>query len=376
VTPPLHCRETIASVRQIRVPLVVWGCAAAAILIAAAVFGYDPFDSSTWSRWDSGLYEDIARNGYEVFPCDDPGTWCGDAAWLPAYPWIFGGLHQLGLPFRGTAVVVSWLFAAGTVVLLWRTFLGRGTSRAALAGLFYAAFAPGIIYHYAVFPLSMLAFFTVACLWLTYSERHVYAGLAGAVAALTYPAGVLLAPITALWLLARRSVPLTERLVQAATTSGLTLLGFWVLLLDQQLETGHWNAFFLVQEKYEVLHGSSIPFVTTWRIVRGLAHPDSGIGLVISLQTALVTIVLAIVVVRAIQLRQRLESEDSLVLIWALTSWVMIFQAFSIYRGQAVLLPVAILVARLPSKLAWTLAGAAVVIAVWLERYFLDNTLI
>lgn len=364
--------------RQVRVPLFVWGCAAATILITAAALGYDPLDSSTWSRWDSGNYENIARDGYEVFRCEDePDKWCGDVAWFPAYPWIFGGLHHLGLPFRGTAVVVSWLFAAGTLVLLWSTFLRRDTTRAVPAGLFFAAFAPGIIYHYAVFPLSMLAFFTVACLWLVYRGRYVHAGIAGAVAALTYPAGVLLAPITALWLVARRSVPLTEQLVQAAITSGLTLVGFWILVLDQQLETGHWNAFFLVQEKYEALHGSQNPFVTTWNVVRGgIEHPGSGIGLVVALQTALVTVVLALVVVRAIRERQRLDSADSLVLIWALTTWVMLFQAFSIYRGQAALLPVAVLVARLPTKLAWPLAAAAAVIAVWLERYFLDGTLI
>lgn len=363
--------------RQFRVPLLVWGCAAAVVLITAAVMGYNPVESSTWSRWDSGNYENIARDGYEVFPCEEePDKWCGDAAWFPAYPWVVGGLHYVGLPLRGTAVVVSWLFTAGTIVLLWATFLDRRLGSAVLAGLFFAAFAPGVIYHYAVFPLSMLVFFTVACLWLTSRERYVYAGIAGCVAALTYPAGVLLAPATALWLIARRSVPLTERLLQAATTSGLTLLGFWIFVLDQRLETGHWDAFFLIQEKYESLHGSENPFLMTWDVVRGMAHPGSGLGLVIALQTALVTLVLALALARAIIVRQPFASADSLLLIWALATWVMLFQAFSFYRGQAALLPVAVLVARLPSRLAWPLAAAAGVIAVWLERYFLDSTLI
>jgi hypothetical protein len=356
----------------------VWACAAAAMVITAAALGYDPLTSSTWSRWDSGNYEDIARDGYDLFPCtDEPGTWCGDAAWFPAYPWIFGGLHRLGLPLQGTAVVVSWLFAAGTIVLLWTTFLGRRTASAVLAALFFAAFAPGVVYDYAVFPLSMLAFFTVACLWLAYRGRHVLAGVAGAVAALTYPAGVLLAPVTAIWLLARRSVPLTERLVQAAMTSGLTLVGFWVLVVDQHFETGHWNAFFLVEKKYEPLHGSGNPFVATWNILRGgVEHPGSGIGLVVTLQTALVTLVLALVLVRAILVRQPVGSADSLLLVWALATWALLFQAFSFYRGQAALLPVAVLVARLPAKVAWPLAAAAAVVAVWLERYFLDSSLI
>src|SRR4029453_743902 len=112
-----------AAQRDVRVPLLVALAALVCVVIVAAALGHSPWDSSTWARWDSGLYEDIARNGYEVFPCEEePDKWCGDAAWFPAYPWLIGGLHQLGLPLRGTAVVVSWLFAAGTIVLLWATF--------------------------------------------------------------------------------------------------------------------------------------------------------------------------------------------------------------------------------------------------------------
>jgi Gpi18-like mannosyltransferase len=186
------------------------------VVTVAAVLGYNPLDSSTWSRWDSGLYEDIARDGYALLPCEEePQKWCGDAGWFPLYSWVVGVLHQLGLPLRGTAVVVSWLFAGATIVLLWATFLERRTGAAAAAALFYAAFSPGQIYHYAVFPLSLLAFATVACLWLLYRERAVAAGVAGAVAALSYPAGVLLVPVCVVWLVTQTSHPLGERLRRA-----------------------------------------------------------------------------------------------------------------------------------------------------------------
>ena len=69
----------------IRMPLLVWGCAAATVAVVAAVLGYSPWDSATWSRWDSGLYEDIARDGYDLFRCEEePTKWCGDAGWFPA----------------------------------------------------------------------------------------------------------------------------------------------------------------------------------------------------------------------------------------------------------------------------------------------------
>ena len=372
-------RDATALLRHpARIPLLIWGCAALTVAIVAVVLGYTPWDSSTWSRWDSGLYEDIARDGYDLFPCEEePQKWCGDAGWFPAYSWLVGGLHQVGLPLRGNAVVVSWLFAAGTIVLLWATFLERRTGAAAVAALFYAAFAPGQIYHYAVFPLSMLAFTTVACLWLLYRGRYVVAGIAGAVAALSYPVGVLLVPISAVWLIAQRSAPMGERLRRVAITSGLIVAGLWILMIVQRIDTGHWDAFFLIQKKYEYLHGSQNPLVATWDIVRGgVQNLGDGITVVVALQTALVTIVLALVLGHAFRRRRSLGGADALLLLWALATWAVLNQAFSVQRGQAALLPLSVLVARLPSRLAWSLAVIAAAIAVWMEYYFLDGTLI
>ena len=363
--------------RDLLLPLLVSVGALAAVVVVAAGLGYNPFDSATWARWDSGLYEDIARDGYDLFPCEEePSKWCGDAAWFPGYPWLVGALHQLGLPLRGTAVLISWLFAAGTIIFSGRRSLNDARSRCC-SGLFYAAFAPGQIYYYAVFPLSLLTFSTVACLWLLYRECFLAAGIAGAVAALAYPVGVLLAPISAVWLIAQRGAPLGERLRRVALACGPILAGIWILMIVQRIDAGHWDAFFLIQENYEELHGSQNPFVGTWDIVRGGAENLSGgISVVIALQTAFVTVVLGLLFVFAFRRRRSLDRVDVLLLLWAVVTWAALFQAFSVQRGQAALLPLAVLVARLPSRIAWLLAVAAAAIAVWMETYFLSGTLI
>jgi hypothetical protein len=370
--PALH-RHPVA------LPLLVWACAAVSVALVAAVHGYPPWESSTWARWDSGLYEDVARDGYQLFPCEsEPDTWCGDAAWLPGYPWLFGSLHRLGLPLRGSGVVVSWVLAAGTIVLLWATFLERRAGSAVAAALLYAAFAPGQIYHYAVFPLSLLAFSTVACLWLLCRDRFVLAGIAGAVAALAYPVGVLLAPIAAAWLFLQRNLPLAERARRSAITGGLTLAGFGVFMLDQRLETGRWEAFFLVQEKYAPFRTSLDPLETTWSAIRtGFENAGDSPAFAVGVQATLVTTVLAVVLLHAFRRRRSLDRTDSLLLIWALATWALpLSQSVSIQRGEAALLPLAVLVGRLPPRLAWALAGASVVVAVLLEKYFLDGTIV
>jgi hypothetical protein len=362
----------------VAIPLLIGLAALLVVATTAEVKGFHPWHSATWSRWDSGLYEDIARDGYQLFPCADrPENWCGDAAWFPGYPWVFGGLHKLGLPLLGTGVVVAWFFALATIVLLWATFLEKRTDSAVLAALVYAAFVPGQIYNFAIFPLSMLAFSTVASLWFLYLGRVLLAGVAGAIAALTYPAGVILAPIAAIWLLTRRANPVGDRLVGAATVGGLTLLGFWIVVGDQALETGRWNAFFLVQEKYQRIKGSENPFVVTWDAISRAIEHSSGVVVVVGVQTALVTLVLLVVTARWIWNWRTRESADSMLLLWGAAAWALpLSQSWSIQRGQAVLLPMSVLVARLPPRVAWPLACAAIGIAVWMEWSFLDWTLI
>ena len=233
--------------------LAILGAAAATVFITCAASGFPVFDTATWARFDSGQYASIARHGYTLFHCPPPSAsdWCGNAGWFPAYPALAAVLSAVGIPLLTAALALSWLFTAATVALLWGTFLERRVSLAALGALAYAAFAPGMVYDWAIFPLSMLAFSTVAFLWLLIQGRWVAAGLAGAVAGLTYPVGALVALPAATWLLAGPAgSDMGERVRRATIVAGLSLSGPLLLVLVQWISLGHWNAYFLVQEKY------------------------------------------------------------------------------------------------------------------------------
>jgi hypothetical protein len=364
------------------VPLAVWALALTAVTTSAAVFGYAPFESGTWTRWDSGLYLDIAEHGYTLFPCPQPtfdqGTWCGNAGWFPAYPWLVGGLHWLGLPLRGTAVALSWICICATITLLW-TIFGRRASVATIGALLYAAFAPGQIYDYAVFPLSLLALATTTCLWLLSRDRVVAAGIAGAVAALAYPLGVLLVPVSAIWLLARRTLPLRARLRRIAWSSGLMLAGFTVLPIDQFFETGHWNAYILVQDHYR--HTLQNPFVAAWNSLQlhTLEHSSPfTLARAPAIQSVIVLVVLLAVAVSAAVRRNSLDRLETLVLLWAVATWLFpLTQAnLSQQRSQAALLPLALLARRLPPALLITLVIASIAVAIMMEKLFLHGVLV
>src|SRR3954468_9910273 len=128
------------AVREAWPAVCLWTAATVTVLVTCAASGYSPFSSPTWSRWDSGLYVDIAEHGYTLFRCAPPNgaDWCGNAGWFPAYPWLLRALTLVGLPLLQTAACVAWLFSAATIVLLRLTFL-RGRSRLTIVALAYAA---------------------------------------------------------------------------------------------------------------------------------------------------------------------------------------------------------------------------------------------
>jgi hypothetical protein len=352
-------------------PLLVWAVAAAGVLALAAVFGYSPFQGKTWSRYDSTHYKTIAQGGYDLHRCPrdykpDPGGWCGNAGWFPAYPWLVGALHRVGVPVRTGAVVVSFAFAGATLVLLWSTFFGRRRDLLVLAALVYAAWAPGQIYHYSIFPMSLLAFFTVAHLWLVQRRRYAPAGFAGLGAVLAYPLGVVVVPVAAIWLLWLR------RVRAALVTAGLAALGLVVLAVDQQIETGHWNAYLLVQRKYH--HHLQNPVAATYDQLRPLVEGSPFDPLdARAWQTLLVTTVVLAVTIRSLRTRT-----DGLIALWALATWMVPLSqsAIELPRSQAALLPVAALLPRLPRRLVFVFAALAVPIAVAMEKLFLDGRIV
>jgi hypothetical protein len=359
-------------------PLVLWALSAAAVLSACVWAGESPWEARPWTHGDSGLYLDIARHGYTLYRCG--ADWCGNAGWFPALPWLAAALHwATGLSLVAAGVGIAFAFHAATLVLLWLTFLGRRFTFGALGALAYAAFAPGLVFHESFFPLSLLAFFTLLHLWFLHRGRWVYAGLAGAAAALAYPVGIILALTSAVWLLVQR-LPLATRLRAVAAASGLTAAGLGVFLVDQRLELGRWNAYLLVQRKYghvleqpfaqlenalSILHHHS-PFAVTTIIP---VQKTFGITTVTADETILVAIVLACGLA-AIALRRSFDRFSLLLAIWAIGFWVIpqLQSEVQSYRIDAGLLPFALFLPRLPRPLVVLFVLLAVAVSVPLAR--------
>ena len=364
-------------------PFLAWLVATTVIVVTCIAEGWPPLDANrTWVRWDAALYLSIARGGYTLTPCG-PGLWCGNAGWFPGYPWLVGGLHLLALPLAPTGLAVAWLAWLATLVLVWRAFLSHRPLAEGVIPLAYAAFAPGLVYDYALFPLSLLSLCTVAALALMQRHRWLAAGLAAAIGTLAYPVGAALAPAAALWLLARRGVPLAERLRRVAACAGPSAVALALFTLDQQLETGHWDAYLLVQRKYG--HAIQDPFAVVAAAVGTLVHgsavqlaPGAPVHAIApALQTLLVAFVLTCILTELALHRHSATEIDALIAIWAVTAWLSSHAAANVstYRSEAALAPIALLLRRLPRPLAAVIAAGAVLLVVPMTRLYLSTLL-
>ncbi len=345
-------------------PLVVFLAVRWLLASAAASVGFDAWQAASWVRWDARHYMAIATTGYEYFSCarigGKPWEACGNAAWFPLYPWAMRPLIALGLRPETAGLWISAAAALGLLVALWNAFLRRGGARGwLLLGL--AAVFPGAVYQHAIFPTSLALLCVVLAAWLGARGRWVGAGLAGAGAALSYVTGVLVAGANAVAALLR-----TRGLRPALLAGGIAGCGFLAVLALHQLLLGHWDAFYWVQRKgFPAMARPADAFLA---VVRPTFDPGSDPrARTVGAQTLTVAGLVLLGVGTAIATRRRPDRVRG----WAMTAtllfWsvpLLVGRGVSLYRSEALVLPVLLLLVDLP---AWILAPLLVWLAVLAE---------
>jgi hypothetical protein len=353
-------------------PLAAFLLVRVALFIAARDAGYPYFHYLSWHRFDSGFYVDSATHGYTFLRCVSPlHGWCGRAGWFPGYSILIAALSALGPTPRQAAITVSLVFCAGALVVLWIGLLDRRPTPGNLLALTFAAFVPGQIYDHTVFPLSVASFFVLLAFALLRRRRYTGAGLAGAAACMSYPTAVLIAPLTAAWVIyAERGSPWLLRLARSAQTGGLMALGLGAVLVIDKLEVGVWTAYFKVQAHYD--HTLRDPFSAWFDVVKPLRHGIDGLSSVPALEAAFVAALIVGLLANAVWRPRSMSPLELLALAFAVAVWLfpLSFQTVDIYRSDALLIPVALLVRRLPLPAAVAATAAAIALSVPMAEAF------
>jgi hypothetical protein len=327
--------------RAVLPPVVALALMLAGFAWAARDSELELFTYDTWIKWDSGHYLTIAERGYEFMSCAElegynPAHWCGNAGWFPGYPHLLRGLRYLtGAPTMLLEVIVSQVFALVDLLLVWNLFLSRRNA----ALLLLCAFAPGTYYFLVGFPMSMTVCFVLLALWAQRERHDVVAVLSGIAAGLTYPSGIWLTGVLALTLAVGRWRGERPRAGAWLAVAG-PAIGFGLVLLIHHVTVGHWDAFFLTQEKYG--HTVNNPFAVLWQrsLYIWVWRPGWQIGLQ-SLLAAAIVVIGAIVVAAAMRRRTDAPGEPALAL-FGVAYWLIplvIGGGVSPYRAESLLMP-------------------------------------
>ena len=371
------------------VPPIVAAALMIGVFAAAARASHVPlFNYDTWIKWDSGHYLSIANDGYAFMSCAelagyDPSQWCGNSGWFPGYPYLLRAFHALtGQPTILLAVILSQLFAALSLGVVWNLFLQRKNG----VVLALAAFAPGTYYFLVGFPVSMAVCFTLIAIWAWRTDRRGLAYVTGAIAAFTYPSMVWLSAVFALDLVVKtvrggpgdavRSARPKSRELGAWLTAAGPAIGFVAVLLLHQMTVGRWNAFFLTQDKY----GHGVYFPLSVLVDRAIAvWAFQPVWWRIGLQSLLAAALVVAVVVTLVREARRGQSlrGDLAIGLYALTFWLvpLVLGRVSPYRAEALLVPAAVVAARFSIRLRVALLAPAIVIWFLMATQFVEGRL-
>ncbi len=231
-----------------------------------------PFASTkfaeTFAAWDSGWYFDIARRGYYWSPDGQSSL-----AFFPLYPmlmralaWPFGGGDR-ALWIAGTTLSYACLFL-GLAVLHRLTATSFGGDREiARRTVLYVAVFPFAYFFTQVYTESLFLFTSVSATAAAVAARWGWAGLFGALAALTRPNGILIS--VPLGLLALSGRPRPGELARRAAALALVPLGFGAYCAFADRLSGHPLGWLHAQAQWGYTVGNR-PWVELMRLLDGL----------------------------------------------------------------------------------------------------------
>jgi mannosyltransferase PIG-V len=196
------------------------------------------------ARWDGGWYLGIARDGYGH--ADGTQT---DLAFFPLYPALMRAIGALGGSsddaYLAAGVLVSNVALLIAAILLARLVAADHDATVAAAAIALLLVFPTTVIFSAVYAESLFLLCAVAALYFARTGRPVAAAIAGGLAALARPFGVLVSVPLALEFAGQRRRDLGP-IVAVALPIGAFLA--WMAVLWRM--TGDPLAFFSAQAAY------------------------------------------------------------------------------------------------------------------------------
>jgi Gpi18-like mannosyltransferase len=143
---------------------------------------------STWAKWDSQYYVEIASNGYWYNPSQQ-----SNVAFFPLYPIL---MRLVSIPLGGDLILTGFLISnlallIGLIFLYLLTELELDTGSAKRAVIYLALF-PVSFFFSAVYTESLFLLLSVATMYFARKHKWMSATIFGILAAATRNLGILM----------------------------------------------------------------------------------------------------------------------------------------------------------------------------------------
>jgi hypothetical protein len=270
------------------------------------------------------------------------------------------------------------------LLLLWNGFLHARVTARNVALLVLAGFFPGTVYFLAAFPLSLLVLLLLWQIRLFRQHRWYGGAVVGMLASLVYPMTLVLGPAAAAWVyLADQSPFRRQRLTRAAAVGAMITVGTFVVFVAHQVVLGQWNASIEQQRWFgAAVHNPVLQLRDviierdTYMQFMGVEHELTKI---LAAQTLLVLMMVATVGALALWKRAGRTIDDVGLTILIVAMWLLPLVNnidTGLYRREAALLPLVVLLVRAPTWLVAGFAAAAIPIWALLADRFYDYIII
>jgi len=347
-----------------------------------------------WTRVDAFNYLDIATFGRRIAACPDKlvhffhgHITCGTAAWLPGYPYVLRGVHELtGMSVAASGVLMSTLFALAALMMLWVGVLkDEPRARGLLLLLLFAVF-PGAVYNFAIFPNSMALAGIVGTVVALRQKRVVLATVAMVVAAAAYPSVIYAFPAFAFALIAVDPQCRTAlRVVRRVCLALLALTPYVALWIHDQVVFHRWNLYSQIQSDAGVtVLPPKNPLSIVWHLVvkrdtitQVLQGPTASWWIAAQFLIATMLIGTAVFVAwRHRRLGLDLATEIYPVLI-GLSVYTGVFLSGTtggVYRGIVIAAPAVLIFRRVSTRVLITVLIVTTIVTIGISTLYFDRT--
>ena len=285
---------------------------------------------------------------------------------MPGYPLLVRLLIALHMNDAAAGFLCSCSFYFGSLVLLRLLMEDAVPDRENILPFLSASVFPGGIYYFGVFPISLFVFIALLAILLAVRHRFLSASLVAAGGAFVYATGFLLSGVMAASVLIMRNVPWPKRLAEAVMYGAIAFTGLCAVMIMHEIILGHWNAFFLVQEKYG--HAIHDPLATLRNVWQAAArHRSDEQRFIEPVQSLIVCSIVPATLAYVLVRFREITPIEQIAVVYVALFWLfplVLGNGVSMIRAEATLLPLAILLARLPQ------AVQSVVLAIFAFLYF------